>query len=92
MQMHPAPRPPMGIATWVALSPLKVRCGPACVSSEEEKGTASWRGELGASGAGRAAGGAAGAAAASAAVDEARRNSRRVGFLSDMQSLQRRLW
>src|SRR6266849_5588596 len=34
--MQPAPIPPRGSATWVARSPLKVRCGPGSKSSSEE--------------------------------------------------------
>jgi hypothetical protein len=44
--MQPAPIPPNGIATWVALSPLKVRCSPGSKRSAEELGF-DWSGESG---------------------------------------------
>lgn len=88
MQTHPAPRPPMGMATWVALSPLKVRCGPGWSRSAAEKGSDSRSGPEGAgvAFAGEAASDvSAGTAAARAAVEPATINSRRVGFFKDIK-------
>ncbi len=79
MQMHPAPMPPMGIATWVALSPLKVRWGPLSKSSAGENGAASFSGV--AASAGTVSAGV--AAAAIAAEEVAFRKSRRVGFFDE---------
>jgi len=90
MQMHPAPIPPMGIATCVAPSPLKLRCGPSFNRSAEEKGDRLLSGAtiLGSEpDCASAPAGMAGTAAASAAVEPATRNSRRLGFSIGMKNL-----
>ena len=86
MQMHPAPRPPMGIATWVARSPLNVRCWPVGSSSLVGNGSDSLFSRRLAGSAGRASDAFAGTVAARAAVEPATRNSRRDGFFSDINN------
>jgi hypothetical protein len=76
--MHPAPIPPKGIAICVALSPLKLRCGPSWKSSSDEYGSFP---ESGAGGLETGEDGglsAKGAAAPKAAEDVATKNSLRV--------------
>src|SRR5690242_16212388 len=81
--MHPAPSPPIGIATWVARSPLNVRCWPAWSNSLVGKGSDSC--SAGATlEAGEASDGLVDTVAARAAVEPATRNSRRDGFFSDI--------
>jgi hypothetical protein len=73
----------MGIATWVARSPLKVRCWPGWSSSLGEKGSDSVAAGVTLE-SGCASDAVAGTVAARAAVEPATRNSRRDGFLSDI--------
>src|SRR3954454_8937311 len=77
MQMQPAPMPPMGMAIWVACSPLKVRCGPLTKSSAGENAADSvFAVAAGAFSAGVAA-------AAMAAEEVAFKKSRREGFFEE---------
>src|ERR1700722_4921030 len=85
--MQPAPIPPNGIATGVALSPLKVRCGPLRKSSSGEKGDPSDSGkaevfDTAAAGGGRVNG----TAAPKAAEEVVTRNSLRVDLSEDIKA------
>ena len=90
--MEPAPIPPSGIATWVALSPLKVRCA---VFSKRSFDAYEADSRAGTAGAAEASASActltADVAAARAAEDPATKNSLRVDFLKKgMESPQKR--
>src|ERR1700722_16235740 len=85
--MQPAPIPPNGIATGVALSPLKVRCGPLRKSSSGEKPDPSDSGKAEAfdrADAGRAPVNA--TAAPKAAEEVESRNSLRVDLSEDINA------